>query len=230
MTRESTDTDTAEQVIDSFRILASDKVCWSLRVHPFNLDHSNIAFTLPFSRSSAAIHFARRIAPRIAARSSRILYPENAAIQRTKRHSRRIGLHVLQHSPLRRKRFVNCIGPYLKCWTFFFRFEKWFHVEKKLCLFLICIKSECVRALTQTLCRRKHGADRARGNNIYALAVFANSFMILCRASRDFFHLIQWSSPLGDRYGGGHHLTYGGPKCPQSTRFANGRNCKREYQ
>lgn len=27
MTRESTDTDTAEQVIDSFRILAADKVC-----------------------------------------------------------------------------------------------------------------------------------------------------------------------------------------------------------
>ncbi len=27
MTRESTDTDTAEQIIDSFRILASDKVC-----------------------------------------------------------------------------------------------------------------------------------------------------------------------------------------------------------
>lgn len=27
MTRESTDTDTAEQVIDSFRILAGDKVC-----------------------------------------------------------------------------------------------------------------------------------------------------------------------------------------------------------
>jgi actinin alpha len=30
MTRESTDTDTAEQVIDSFRILAADKVCLSL--------------------------------------------------------------------------------------------------------------------------------------------------------------------------------------------------------
>jgi hypothetical protein len=28
MTRENTDTDTAEQVIDSFRILASDKVSW----------------------------------------------------------------------------------------------------------------------------------------------------------------------------------------------------------
>lgn len=28
MTRESTDTDTAEQVIDSFRILAGDKVSW----------------------------------------------------------------------------------------------------------------------------------------------------------------------------------------------------------
>lgn len=30
MTRENTDTDTAEQVIDSFRILASDKVRFSL--------------------------------------------------------------------------------------------------------------------------------------------------------------------------------------------------------
>lgn len=30
MTRESTDTDTAEQVIDSFRILAGDKVIRSL--------------------------------------------------------------------------------------------------------------------------------------------------------------------------------------------------------
>lgn len=28
MTRETADTDTAEQVIASFRILASDKVCW----------------------------------------------------------------------------------------------------------------------------------------------------------------------------------------------------------
>lgn len=31
MTRESTDTDTAEQVIDSFRILAGDKVTISLK-------------------------------------------------------------------------------------------------------------------------------------------------------------------------------------------------------
>lgn len=34
MTRESTDTDTAEQVIDSFRILAGDKVC----IHFFRND------------------------------------------------------------------------------------------------------------------------------------------------------------------------------------------------
>lgn len=33
MTRESTDTDTAEQVIDSFRILAGDKVIYSLVIH-----------------------------------------------------------------------------------------------------------------------------------------------------------------------------------------------------
>ena len=30
MTRESTDSDTAEQVVESFRILAGDKVCWYL--------------------------------------------------------------------------------------------------------------------------------------------------------------------------------------------------------
>lgn len=33
MTRESTDTDTAEQVIDSFRILAGDKVRNSISYH-----------------------------------------------------------------------------------------------------------------------------------------------------------------------------------------------------
>lgn len=35
MTRESTDTDTAEQVIDSFRILASDKVCGEIFFYYF---------------------------------------------------------------------------------------------------------------------------------------------------------------------------------------------------
>lgn len=34
MTRESTDTDTAEQVIDSFRILASDKVTLFISYSP----------------------------------------------------------------------------------------------------------------------------------------------------------------------------------------------------
>ena len=43
MTRESTDSDTAEQIIDSFRVLAGDKVCsgiyicYSFLIHFFNL-------------------------------------------------------------------------------------------------------------------------------------------------------------------------------------------------
>lgn len=44
MTRESTDTDTAEQVIDSFRILASDKVCGLFFVLGFLFDYIFILF------------------------------------------------------------------------------------------------------------------------------------------------------------------------------------------
>lgn len=48
MTRESTDTDTAEQVIDSFRILASDKVCRTFFVgYFFKL---NFIFTFCYQR------------------------------------------------------------------------------------------------------------------------------------------------------------------------------------
>lgn len=59
MTRESTDTDTAEQVIDSFRILASDKVnhC-KLKLPDMRGNFVNLSFVCPF----AAIHYARRIA------------------------------------------------------------------------------------------------------------------------------------------------------------------------
>lgn len=41
MTRESTDTDTAEQVIDSFRILASDKVSSAFGCFAFKLLECN---------------------------------------------------------------------------------------------------------------------------------------------------------------------------------------------
>lgn len=60
MTRESTDTDTAEQVIDSFRILASDKVSNTSRLHNiqfFILSVNNAKMCL-FCQI-AAIHFAR---------------------------------------------------------------------------------------------------------------------------------------------------------------------------
>lgn len=50
MTRESTDTDTAEQVIDSFRILAADKVGFY-----FSIKIQNSTWTLNFIRSQPYI-------------------------------------------------------------------------------------------------------------------------------------------------------------------------------
>jgi len=54
MTRESTDTDTAEQVIDSFRILASDKV--SLVIKIFSFFHLNYNNFFKFSPNDTALH------------------------------------------------------------------------------------------------------------------------------------------------------------------------------
>lgn len=45
MTRESTDTDTAEQVIDSFRILASDKVSFAISLTSFVTFENNVFLT-----------------------------------------------------------------------------------------------------------------------------------------------------------------------------------------
>lgn len=61
MTRESTDTDTAEQVIDSFRILAGDKVC----IHFFRNDFEMLTIstnqaTELFNFLCLAVHLGRR--------------------------------------------------------------------------------------------------------------------------------------------------------------------------
>lgn len=53
MTRESTDTDTAEQVIDSFRILASDKVIFT-GINITYMEHALLIFFL----YKTALHFA----------------------------------------------------------------------------------------------------------------------------------------------------------------------------
>lgn len=60
MTRESTDTDTAEQVIDSFRILAGDKVCNSISYHlVVSLDNFILLQLLFFNRWLIATRLIR---------------------------------------------------------------------------------------------------------------------------------------------------------------------------
>lgn len=105
MTRESTDTDTAEQVIDSFRILAGDKVHLYTLIDLFRNHHLysywwiNIYIFLIFT----AIHPSRWTQTWIATRSSRILCTTYGSIPWTRRCSRCSRLHGLQHCPLWRK-------------------------------------------------------------------------------------------------------------------------------
>lgn len=99
MTRESTDTDTAEQVIDSFRILASDKV--SGRGKEGELVREIIDFVVTLS----AVHLGRGAATRTAPRPGGVLHPEDAPVQRIRRRPWSPRLHVLQHGPVRR------VGP-----------------------------------------------------------------------------------------------------------------------
>ena len=136
MTRESTDVDTAEQVIDSFRILAADKVQnqfftkyvqWLLVLPKICLRNDSIFSTVPIAfllihvqrtRSCTLflctlfyfvdVHFAWGIETRIAARPSRILHSENATIYWSRRCTRCLRLHVILYS------LVWWIGPLRK--------------------------------------------------------------------------------------------------------------------
>lgn len=78
MTRESTDTDTAEQIIDSFRILANDKVGYgSLLLFPI------VSISKMFLSFHSAIHHGRRLAQGVAPRSGRVLHSSYGALQGT---------------------------------------------------------------------------------------------------------------------------------------------------
>jgi len=91
MTRESTDTDTAEQIIDSFRILANDKV---KRTDLYISNLTNLL--LP----KIALHHTRRVEEGAATRSGGVLHWQNGALQRTQRNSWLTRLLFIFHSPL----------------------------------------------------------------------------------------------------------------------------------
>ena len=80
MTRESTDTDTAEQVIDSFRILAGDKVHIKYKHDIFNY-YQFLLFNLLFWFT--ALHPSWWTPSWAATWSGRILHPAYATLQGT---------------------------------------------------------------------------------------------------------------------------------------------------
>lgn len=120
MTRETADTDTAEQVMQSFKILAGDKVRYIVlktsflvlqlnRVLHFisiiieeywyrNFDWKGNFFSRIFDLS--AIHHSTDSPTRIAPRSGRILYSENGAIFWPRRCPWCFRLHVVLHGSL----------------------------------------------------------------------------------------------------------------------------------
>lgn len=102
MTRESTDTDTAEQVIDSFRILAGDKV----RFFTLNylITDPNYYYVLNLF---TAIHHGRRTKERTATGPGGVLHTANATLQGSQRNAWSPGLPLLLHSTLRRVGFIK---------------------------------------------------------------------------------------------------------------------------
>ena len=93
MTRESTDVDTAEQVIDSFRILAADKVrlaqifmlsfliFWFLLFFTVAISYI-VIFNYLSCKYFSALYPGWRTETRASTRPSRVLHPENAALLR----------------------------------------------------------------------------------------------------------------------------------------------------
>lgn len=109
MTRESTDTDTAEQVIDSFRILAGDKVnpvpisyLQSLHIWVW-IGNNDVVF------SSLALHHGGRAQAWVASRPGRILRGAHATIPRPWSTRRRSWLHGILHRIIRRDRPLRYI-------------------------------------------------------------------------------------------------------------------------
>ncbi len=98
MTRESTDVDTAEQVIDSFRILAADKVSLGLDQ---DVSSGDVQKLVADSLFSAALHPSRGASPRTATGPGRVLHPANATLFRTRCSTRRSRLHVFFYCIIR---------------------------------------------------------------------------------------------------------------------------------
>lgn len=113
MTRETAETDTAEQVMASFRILASDKVRTASlpgasHARPF-FKHLITPPPVP----PPELHHSGRAAPRAAPRAGRVLHQPHDQVHRGRRALWCPGLHLLLKCPLWRERLINqhCSSP-----------------------------------------------------------------------------------------------------------------------
>lgn len=113
MTRETAETDTAEQVMASFKILASDKVrmifvtllCGNLCVLYTMLCLDSILKSGSFRL--LVLHHRGRAPSRTPTRAGRVLHQPHDQVCRRRRHPRSPGLHLLLQRPLWRERFIN---------------------------------------------------------------------------------------------------------------------------
>ena len=107
MTRDASDQDTADQIIQSFKTLAGNKVCLlSLLIQMSSINGSfNIELILNFF--IVAVYHSGHFETRVATGTSSILYRPNAGVQRARGGTGRVRLHNFRHISLRRERLVS---------------------------------------------------------------------------------------------------------------------------
>ena len=111
MTRDASDQDTADQIIQSFRVLAGNKVS----CYPSNHSATDHAWPWPFDslfQLVSAIHHSWYSTKRTSSWPGPILHSENAAVQGHRRSARRPGLHFIFDFIVRRERLVNAGRPW----------------------------------------------------------------------------------------------------------------------
>lgn len=109
MTRETAETDTAEQVMASFRILASDKVRMA-QLAAFGIGGSGVEFSpamQTFTPLLPELHHSGGAAQRAAPRAGGVLHQPHDQVHRGRQPTRCPGLHLLFKCPLWRERLIS---------------------------------------------------------------------------------------------------------------------------
>lgn len=116
MSRETADTDTADQVIASFKVLAGDKVGRHFLLI-YSLENATTSCFFPPRITTfvfcfcffflSELHFGGRAASGASPRPGGVLHSPHGPLHRPRRRSRSPGLHVFLDSSVRRERPLN---------------------------------------------------------------------------------------------------------------------------